>query len=269
MCLLIARFRCEPGLALVVAANRDERYDRPARPLARCVARPRVLAGRDELAGGTWLAVNEHGVLAGLTNQPSPTGRDPTRRTRGALPFLATRHARAADAVAALIEEVDPAAYNPCSLLVGDREALFSLEIGAERPVAARRLDPGSYVLENRPLGASSPKTAFVEAGLERLPEDRGRASLLAGLARLLADHRVPDPAGASRAGPVERARIANCVHGEDYGTRSALLVVVPDAEGALPTVLAADGPPCTAAFSDRTPCWGEPGAEVWSATAR
>ena len=32
---------------------------------------PRILGGRDEVAGGTWLAVNEHGVVAGLTNQPA------------------------------------------------------------------------------------------------------------------------------------------------------------------------------------------------------
>ena len=45
-----------------------------------------MLGGRDELAGGTWLAVNEHGVVAGLTNQPAAVGRDASKRSRGEMP---------------------------------------------------------------------------------------------------------------------------------------------------------------------------------------
>ena len=78
MCLLIAMFGVVPDAPLIVAANRDERFDRPAVPITVLrERRPRILGGRDELAGGTWLAVNEHGVVAGLTNQPSFNGRDP------------------------------------------------------------------------------------------------------------------------------------------------------------------------------------------------
>ena len=69
MCLLIALSRVLPDAPLLVAANRDERYDRPAEAITVLRDRgPRILGGRDQVAGGTWLAVNEHGVLAGLTN---------------------------------------------------------------------------------------------------------------------------------------------------------------------------------------------------------
>lgn len=85
-------FGVDPDAPLVVAANRDERLDRPA--LAMTVLTegdPRILGGRDEQAGGTWLAVNDRGVVAGLTNRPAPDGADPARRTRGELPLaLAT-----------------------------------------------------------------------------------------------------------------------------------------------------------------------------------
>ena len=87
MCLLIALSGVVPGAPLIVAANRDEFYRRPAVTMTTLRdADPRVLGGRDELAGGTWLAVNEHGVVAGLTNQPAPGGRDLTKRSRGELP---------------------------------------------------------------------------------------------------------------------------------------------------------------------------------------
>ena len=71
MCLLVIAFQMITDAPLIVAANRDERYDREATYLTSLLSvSPRTLGGRDELAGGTWLAVNEHGVVAGLTNKP-------------------------------------------------------------------------------------------------------------------------------------------------------------------------------------------------------
>ena len=63
---------------------------------------PRIVGGRDELSGGTWLAVNQHGVCAGLTNQPLGEAKDPSRRSRGELPLALARHRTAPDAVDAL-----------------------------------------------------------------------------------------------------------------------------------------------------------------------
>ena len=124
MCLLVFAWQTEADMALLVAANRDERMDRPARSL--CVLHdrdPRILGGRDELAGGTWLAVNEHGVVAGLTNRPSPGGRDPTKRSRGELPLLLAGHRTADAGLDELLSVVQPGAYNPAWLLVGDRHS--------------------------------------------------------------------------------------------------------------------------------------------------
>jgi uncharacterized protein with NRDE domain len=88
MCLLVVVSRLDPAAPLVLGANRDERMDRPA--VAATVLRPvgpRIIGGLDEETGGTWLALNEHGVVAGLTNRPSPDGRDPSKRSRGELPL--------------------------------------------------------------------------------------------------------------------------------------------------------------------------------------
>ena len=98
VCLLVVLSRIVPEWPLIVAANRDEQYARPADPVTVLRERPRTLGGRDRLAGGTWLAVNEHGVVAGLTNQPMQ--RSPTRRSRGAIPLELTECADAGHAVA-------------------------------------------------------------------------------------------------------------------------------------------------------------------------
>ncbi|HXW47435.1 MAG TPA: NRDE family protein [Streptosporangiaceae bacterium] len=259
MCLLIALFQVVPGAPLVVAANRDERLDRPA--VAMTVLRdsgPRILGGRDELAGGTWLAVNEHGLVAGLTNQPSAQGRDPSKRSRGELPLAFAVHERAATAARAMRAKLDPARYNPCWMLVGDRESLFFVGIDDGPRAWFERLGPGLHVLENAPLDAQSPKAEFVR-GLVRAELDRqgtDPAAFVAGLERVLSSHQpaVAEPRtdDTGRTWPPEIS--APCVHTEFYGTRSAMTVAVP-ADGQ-PGVRVADGPPCQVPFRDVTSMW-------------
>jgi len=205
---------------------------------------PRILGGRDEFALGTWLAVNEHGVCAGLTNQPLGEAKDLTKRSRGELPLRLARHTRATEAVEALLDECRPADYNGSWLLVGDRTSLFFVDFtGADRGVAVA-LPPGIHVLENRALGAPSRKVDLVRAELD-VPA-RGDA-VVGAFRTVLADHRNPEGE--------ERPNAANCVHLETFGTRSSCIVRVPSGSGP-PRLWVADGPPCTTGYEDVGALW-------------
>jgi uncharacterized protein with NRDE domain len=260
VCLLIAMFQVVPEAPLIVAANRDERYDRPA--VAMTVLRdraPRILGGRDELAGGTWLAINEHGVIAGLTNQPSDAGRDPTKRSRGELPLAFAEYPTATEAVASVTSKLDPADYNPCWMLVGDREALFSIGIAGEAGPDVEQLSSGLYVLENAPLRAESAKAAFVRGLVtDALGQQRyaGAQATVTALESVLRSEEpaVPEPRtdAAGRVWPP--ALSAACVRSDGYGTRSGLTASVPP--GGLPAVRVADGPPCATDFYDASGLW-------------
>jgi uncharacterized protein with NRDE domain len=261
VCLLIALAGVVPGAPLIVAANRDEFYGRPA--VVMTVLReggPRILGGRDLVAGGTWLAVNEYGVVAGLTNQPVPGGRDVTKRSRGELPLAFAGWPSAAEAVERVCAELDPAEYNPCWMLVGDRERLFSVGLAGGHEAMVEELPPGLHILENVPLRAPSAKAAHVADLVARQRAARGDTEAAQGnteeaLAAVLRDH---EPAVAEGvAGERPPALTAACVHTEQYGTRSALLVTVP-AEG-LPRLRVADGAPCQAALVDVTARWAGP----------
>jgi uncharacterized protein with NRDE domain len=259
-------FGLDPEVPLVVAANRDERLDRPA--TAMTVLRPshpRILGGRDERAGGTWLAVNEFGLVAGLTNRPVPDGVDPAKRTRGELPLLLASHRSATEAVEDFLQRISPSDYNPAWFLVGDREALYSLDLTAGTRPVARALGPGVHVLENTALGAPSPKVDQVRELLG--PADRLRGpDLMARLSAVLADHTIPAavpavpaiPADAETADAATRRpeTLAACVHTEDYGTRSSTLIRVVADTHELPEVFSADGHPCTAPFVKASPLW-------------
>ncbi len=260
MCLLIAMFGMVPDAPLIVAANRDERLDRPAVPITVLRdSQPRILGGRDELAGGTWLAVNEHGVVAGLTNQPSFTGRDPAKRSRGELPLAFASWASAAQAVHAVSATLNPTSYNPCWMLVGDRESLFSIAVeGSPRP-QVEQLGPGLHVLENAPLRPQSAKAAFVTQLVTRaLPvkQDLSAGDAVAALESVLGNHQpaISEPRTDSE-GRVRPPQLsAACVHADGYGTRSAMTVSVPAA--GLPSVRVADGRPCEHPLADFSGLW-------------
>jgi uncharacterized protein with NRDE domain len=263
MCLVIAVSGLDPDLPLVVAANRDERLDRPARAMTVLqVSGPRILGGRDERAGGTWLAVNEHGMTAALTNRPSPGGPDPAKRSRGALPLALVQHGDAESAVADLVRDVDPEQFNPAWLLVGDRRTLHFVELAGADGISTRPLGPGLHVLENRAVDDPSPKVTHVRALVGDVAPVRG-AALVGRLREALRDHRVPPgtttPDGSAPDRPAlerdPRAEAA-CVHLEEFGTRCATLVQVPAADEERPAVAVADGPPCRTPFVDVSAWW-------------
>ncbi len=254
MCLLAVMHRIHPDAPLVVAANRDEDPARPA--VAMTVLRPagpRILGGRDEQAGGTWLAINEHGVMAGLTNRPGRT-KDPGRRSRGELPLALARFATAKEAVDAFRESYRPADYGPGWLLVADREDLFSLDMTAGVQPRVAPLPAGLHVLENQPPGTSSPKVRHTAALLQHALAWRG-SRLVEGLGNILGSHVVPAGAAESAHGTTRvAARQVACVHAGDYGTRSSLIVLVP-ATGR-PRLWSAGGPPCTTPFAPFSTLW-------------
>ncbi|MHC4224862.1 MAG: NRDE family protein [Planctomycetota bacterium] len=80
MCVLICRVGPDP----LLAANRDEIYARPFCAPRRWVADTPFWAPRDEEEGGSWLGINELGLMAAITNR-SLLPVQPNRPSRGHL----------------------------------------------------------------------------------------------------------------------------------------------------------------------------------------
>src|SRR5205085_12253931 len=102
MCTLVILRRPEHAWPVIIGANRDEMIDRPARPPARhWPDRAEVVGGLDELAGGSWLGLNDWGVAAAVLNRHGSLGPAAGRRSRGELLLEALDHADAVSAAAA------------------------------------------------------------------------------------------------------------------------------------------------------------------------
>ena len=260
MCLLIFAWKtAEQNYPLIVAANRDERYDRPSVPFTVLQAEgPRLLGGRDEEAGGSWLVVNEYGVVAGLTNAHSANGPNPIKLSRGSLPILLAQSKTAREGADEFIRTVDADRYNPACLFVGDRDSLFYLDLSSAHSLTALELEPGVHILENIPLDVESSKVKFVEALIEERTVNG--TSLWDVAPGILASHATvsprpnepPGPRGALRTS----ATLTPCVHTERYGTRSASIIRVNADPSGQPDIKIADGAPCTHPFVDVTSNW-------------
>lgn len=150
MCTAVILRRPDHPWPLVFAANRDEMNDRPWQPPGRhWPDREEVVAGLDELAGGSWLGLNDHGLLAAALNRMGSLGPQAGKRSRGELVLEALDHAEAAEAARAL-SQLNSAAYRSFNLVVADAERAFWLRnLGGEKAgrIESFELPPGLSML--------------------------------------------------------------------------------------------------------------------------
>jgi uncharacterized protein with NRDE domain len=144
MCSIILRL---DDSGTFIAANRDELLRRPWQPpAAHWPDHPRIIAGRDETAGGTWLGLNEHGVMAAILNRHGTLGPAAGKLSRGELPLLALQHATA-EAAAAALAAIDAAAYRSFNLVIADKNSAWLLKGLESGNPAAQKLGMGTWMI--------------------------------------------------------------------------------------------------------------------------
>lgn len=246
MCILMVIHRVMPAYPIIVAANRDEYYDRPSRGPSLLRRSPRVWGGRDERAGGTWMGFNEHGVVVGLTNRrlhaEQPT--EPKRRSRGWVCLDALQGRTASEAAETLVSQ-PPQRYNPFNLLLMDSTELIWIAYD-DRPVA-RPLLPGLHVLANGELNDFQTARLRRARQLLQPTEPASLHDLMPVLQQTCRDHE-----------PGVKDRETICMHrdNDNYGTVSSTILALP-ANGQHPAYHYAAGHPC------RTPYAAVPAAEL------
>lgn len=218
MCLVLFAYDPHSDHPLVVAANRDEFYARPASSAHFWQDREGVLAGRDLSAGGTWLGVSRSGRFATVTNF-AEEGPSDAPLSRGQLPeaFLA-----GADGAHHFAHHLHGLSYRGFNLLLWDGNTL----VYTSNRGHTQDLEPGVYGLANAELGATWPK---VERGRQALAELVAAGPDPDALIDLLADRSMPPDHELPRRGrPLDlERRVAPCfIAGHDYGTRASTAVI-------------------------------------------
>jgi uncharacterized protein with NRDE domain len=225
MCLILFAYRAHPDYPLIMAANRDEAFARPAAPAAFWHDEPRIFAGRDLERGGTWLGIARSGRVAAVTNFRDPSAPRDAPLSRGALvrDFLAG-DAHPKQYLSAVSARADQ--YNGFVVVAGDMERLYWL---SNRGPGVQAVTPGVHGLSNHLLDTPWPKILRARQTLETLlgaTEAELRLRLFEVLAdrTQASDHELPDTGvGLLR----ERELSSVFVNGDRYGTRASTLVLV------------------------------------------
>jgi uncharacterized protein with NRDE domain len=248
MCLVLLALDAHPEFSVIVAANRDEFYDRPTAPAGFWTDAPAVLAGRDLRAGGTWLGVDRRGRFAAVTNYRQGRREHAAPRSRGRLvsDFL-TAETDAREHIERVVN--DAGLYNGFNLLAGDAKELHYF---SNREGRARVLSPGLYGLSNHLLDTAWPKVSSSKKALGTLLAGHG-SGLATNLLTLLSDRARPSDELLPTTGvglELERLLSSAFIASGDYGTRSSTVLLV-GRGGGVTFIESAFGP------------GGEPGGQV------
>jgi uncharacterized protein with NRDE domain len=248
MCTFIMAWQVFDDAPIVVAANRDERLDRPARPPSVLTEDPRVIAPQDEDAGGTWIGYNEHRVFVAVLNRWTDTELAGDR-SRGLLVMDALDRESAIESTEIIEGAAEKNEYEGFNLIVADANDALLYEWDGQ--LRETTFGPGVHIVVN--VGAddhfevpdfrtASPdvRTARRQAAENQAENTRQARSDLQPLSgetpaewrdratSILSDHNY-----------------GFCVHHGDFGTRSSSLITLAD-DGTVDDRFA-DGAPCEA----------------------
>ena len=226
MCLILFAWKSVPGSRLIVAANRDEWFGRPAHRADFWQDQPSILAGRDDQAGGTWLGVTRAGRFAALTNYRNPLDKRSDAPSRGELVASFLSGSGTAEAFVNSLH-TSASAYNGFSLLACDGERIFCYSNRADDVI---EVSPGVHGLSNHLLDTPWPKVVKGCAGLARLNEQPYNADAYLALM----DDSVPaterDLPDTGMDAESERRLSSLRILSGDYGTRCTSVLHLSDA---------------------------------------
>jgi len=224
MCLLLFAYQSHPDYRLILAANRDEFYDRPTRPAAFWNDAPDILAGQDLKAGGTWMGITRAGRFAAITNYREAGLTKETAPSRGDLvkDFL-TGKSTPLDYLKTVQEKGHT--YNGFNLIIGNRKKLLYY---SNRDENIHDVDPGVHGLSNHLLDTDWPKTTQGTSKFHTLMNQK-KGFFPEDIFTVLADrstppdHELPDTGVGLE---WERVLSPMFITSDIYGTRSSSILL-------------------------------------------
>jgi uncharacterized protein with NRDE domain len=224
MCLILLSYRNHPSYRLILAANRDEFYDRPTAPLGFWEEDPRILAGRDLKSGGTWLGVTKSGRISAITNFRDPKTQMNDAPSRG---FLVENFLRGDEPPEKYLRKVkkEGKKYNGFNLIAGNESGLFCF---SNRSDEITELSPGVHGLSNRFLDTPWPKVEKGKKCFKNILSGNNIDTEL--IFAMLADEEKPPDGDLPETGVgIEWERILSplFIRSEIYGTRSSSIVLM------------------------------------------
>jgi hypothetical protein len=212
MCILAIQYQLVPDSPILVAANREEYYDRGAQPPSIQSGKPRILCGIDQQAGGTWLGVNQNGMLVGACNR-SKLIPPIAPRSRGVLCRELLRCGSARQGVDQAMDALSSGKYDGANYVIADSESAWAVHGGDE--LNATELDEGLSIISNSDVNDPRDERVQLAYRLLTLQTLDSPVKFLAVASKVFS--RAPSAPG----------RPTMVARGKDWGTVSSTLVAL------------------------------------------
>ncbi len=222
MCLIVIAYKVHPRYKLIIAANRDEYYERPSESLNFWKENPDIIGGRDLKCFGTWLGITRKGRFSAVTNFRDPKAFKEGRPSRG---LLVKEYLESDVPPRRYLEMVKKKAkdYNPFNLIVGDRSEIWYYSNRAD----LKRLYPGIYGLSNHLIDTPWPK---VKKAKEKMKEIINKRRIdVEDIFSFLKDRSFPPDSELPDTGVgYEKEKMLSpiFIQSPDYGTRSSSVIL-------------------------------------------
>lgn len=212
MCLLAVQYQLVPESPILVAANREEYYERPSLPPSIQSGKPRVLCGMDQRAGGSWLGVNQNGLFVGLCNRATAMPLF-GQRSRGLLCLELLRCTSSRKALDKAMTELQRIRYEGCNILIADSKSGWVIHSEEEQEVVP--LEEGLNIIGSRNVNDPTDERVQMAKRLLTLQTLDSPVKFLAVASKVFA-----------RA-PVGPGRPSMVLRGNEHGTVSSTLIAL------------------------------------------
>ena len=224
MCLIVFAFKEHPDYSIILGANRDELYERPMRSAQFWKEYPKMLAGRDLSAGGTWMGVNRRGQWAALTNYRDPSIAKENPPSRG---FIVRDFLMQEKGSANFLESLQKRAheYMGFNILAGSPKEIHHYSNQEQK---IHTVEPGIHGLSNHLLDTPWPKVQRSKTNLKKLIEsDHITSEALFDL--LLDDRPAPENQLPNTGIPREQEKAVSpiFIKTDRYGTRCSTILLI------------------------------------------
>jgi uncharacterized protein with NRDE domain len=231
MCLVAFALDQSSRFPFVMAANRDEFFDRPAARLGWWEpdgGGPAILGGRDLHAGGTWLGLTASGRLGMVTNIRNPQDNDPQAPSRGQ---IVPQWLQGDVGMPMLWPRLAMAGHNGFNLVALDFAQGECFWVN-NRKLYPERLTKGVFGLSNAQLNTPWPKVQNLKSALRSaMSAHQDTEDLASSLFDALTDDtRAPDAQLPSTGVPHEWEQMLSAAFIRDgkglYGTRCSTVII-------------------------------------------
>lgn len=225
MCLVTLNTQDHPQYKLIIAANRDEFYERPTEQATFWQDYPFILGGRDLQQMGTWLGITKSGRIAFLTNFRNPSTEKADKKSRG---HIVKEFLTGTDEPVAFLEQlrIHKEEYNGFNFIAGNVDSLYHY---GNNELNITPLSAGTHSISNGTLEAKWPKTMKAKKVLQEYVASTEQVAV-ESLFQQLNDRELAEDTVLPKTGvPLDLERNLSSIFIEipNYGTRVSTVILV------------------------------------------